>query len=148
MPKPLCLQIGIFLPHTRKGTTRVPKVKTMTPNKAPSAPLTPLGTRLGSSTRPTRIAWTPEGREVEEGSPSSSCATRRRGTRNGPHDDPIGRESVLGRDEAVPLGRDARPEGEEPSHHRPRSEEFGRSVPSRGRGDRTPFARVAVPRLG
>ena len=30
-------------------------------NKAPSAPLTRLGTRLGSSTRPTRMAWTPEG---------------------------------------------------------------------------------------
>src|SRR2546427_9545019 len=61
MPKPLSLHISISLPHTRKGTTRVPNVETMTPNKAPSAPLTPLGTRLGSSTRPTRIAWTPEG---------------------------------------------------------------------------------------
>src|SRR6266566_8506755 len=30
-PRPLALHIGISLPHTRKGTTRVPKVKTMIP---------------------------------------------------------------------------------------------------------------------
>src|SRR5204863_9694291 len=62
MPKPLSLHIGISVSVVRKGTTLY-QDSNMNPDKVPSAPLTPSGTRLGENSQLRTFVRVPVGRQ-------------------------------------------------------------------------------------